>query len=1672
MDFTYNLYTLIMYYLITKKLFPTLLSFCLITSSMPALALSPSGITEEDSTVWHIADDIEVAPASNFAASSHIAKKEEIIKFKKRLIDKFYIFDDDLPKFNRNLNNVIDRYGFDKILELKKLDSYLLKDIIFKRKTRSLLYRFGIDTFFKIAKIKLIDPGTVMRYTYTLTEPKTAEELISYAGSMKQVYKNTKDIRITQDGEHIKIFKHIIKKHGVDVFIGLTKTAGSSLIYFFEYTQGYEEVHNVEMMSLLNRIKGSKEDVLDFIEILNFTGKKYDYDTSRFYSRNSIFEEKSLLKNLLLLLKGRKPAKVLEFFKLMGVNSTYDLLRWPEEYFYEVLEERGLEIFIDIARKAGKRGSEWHRAFDSNLKYSKAIDEFGFDILLQIAEKSRSATRSMLEHGIPLAMSYIEKDRKNRKEKFLRYAKAVAEKLPRSGYYNEKLIIANKTYKSMVTRKGKTPETIAKELSAWTSFLAKMTRTSNTQDTLDKLENVEDMIKTHGRRPFLKIAREYKGRVVPILNGIYILKEFIKSKEDINYYAAKLNKLLNTPGVRKEIVDSLRNSIPFIKKYDIDHILEIAVALKDNAGQVFSQSLPKVTKLLKTEEDYKRLLSCLKKLKKSCKKEPWHIFDYGIPNIAYLLKSIDDLEHYTPALIEIKNASGNYGLEVMCGISYFKKKIHSKQDLLYYMLPVAKICQYSGDHAWSIITNYMVKGFRKNPEIFRDICDVIDTKIPDSRPAVFKRYASNSVILISLCEKLGIDGLELTEYLLKKNNSVLLSELAEYINIAGKFDENTNKIAGFIDSLPNQNQKCELLRRFLNNIEIFFLRDQNGHREETAHSKDTLRFIRGIDEILAQSKKDILLNVFSMKIKRFDYIMHSLPLDDRNRGLLKRRLKQRKLFGIYSEIIKHSMRRNPDFNAIWALIKYYNSETQSVMESIKKSPQFKKINERIGYLNRRTGELRKHIESSRKKENTKRRFILEDELKALISELKELNQTVKNINRIKDTFKIPLQRLINRHRYSPDPAKYKEELRNIVLSSRIQFIYAYMIGIRNHVYETILDTPILNEVDVGPMVDRIANIVYSRNESGQIYRALTELLRLYIKKKDPDAIKQYIYTKHAQSSLRSARYDLDPIMNGCSLKKKVSTASDVKDRKTRRINAQFEEFFEHMDGLGIDTESIMMNLNIKQPGTYDEAKAIYEAFLELLGKEHDDITEFENILLDIRQHVHAIKSLEAEIIKRQESEQVEYYISLDPVEKMHMGAGFSSCMNIEKNFKLIHPLAIGLSWDKQIAYVKNSKGNRIARRILILTDKCIIVYNEFFNTQLDLDEGWVEFLQKLADATGKTVIIPNVGEISSSFLETVKKHGAKPVKNFKCELLQDEYRSYFRSDLAIKKIDSKITIKSGYKIIPNKQVKSGAVQASGKKTPATGKHFRFLTDPLYRAALVNSMSSIIVKAHELNIKTVFANGISAEPAAQFFSYCWKRLYTDEPVPKVKFLGDAAGQEAKDRYSTVGVKKAITKSVKNSDMLQHPILLIDDVYFKGETLNRTKKILMDDFNAGEVYTAALFRWAGIHGKLPDNTVIHPDIPALNIKPNIYFLTSNWYNTRLHTIRPENTTGEYSVPHSKLQRIFNEDLPHDLRLLSDKVYMHLGYNFKRPTVHNTGPSVSYIRKFVRRAVINSQ
>lgn len=251
----------------------------------------------------------------------------------------------------------------------------------------------------------------------------------------------------------------------------------------------------------------------------------------------------------------------------------------------------------------------------------------------------------------------------------------------------------------------------------------------------------------------------------------------------------------------------------------------------------------------------------------------------------------------------------------------------------------------------------------------------------------------------------------------------------------------------------------------------------------------------------------------------------------------------------------------------------------------------------------------------------------------------------------------------------------------------------------------------------------------------------------------------------------------------------------------------------------------------------------------------------------------------------------------------------------------------------------------------------------------------------------------------------------------------------------------------------------------------------FLTDPEFRAVLFEGMLNLIAEIRRNNIKTVFVNGYSAKPVAALFTILWPQVYPDDPLPGVEYLQNS-GQVGAGRFDRKKVIEEIAAIRNIEQLLDDPVLVMDDIMVTGKTLDATKGVLEGEFNAAKVYTASLLRGTKTHRSTGgyDRTYevkrhLIPDFIGMTLTEEEMgpFVSNNWYLVR-KWIQGETEDLEFSRrferTEQQMETIFEQYLPHDLELLAE----HLFKGFRSFRAVPSGTPATLLRYMRKNDIFN--
>lgn len=154
------------------------------------------------------------------------------------------------------------------------------------------------------------------------------------------------------------------------------------------------------------------------------------------------------------------------------------------------------------------------------------------------------------------------------------------------------------------------------------------------------------------------------------------------------------------------------------------------------------------------------------------------------------------------------------------------------------------------------------------------------------------------------------------------------------------------------------------------------------------------------------------------------------------------------------------------------------------------------------------------------------------------------------------------------------------------------------------------------------------------------------------------------------------------------------------------------------------------------------------------------------IVDDINGHIENLKSALGQLHVAEGGGTVTFFVSTDPIQKLQMGVGFPSCLDITKRSNGHGAVARTIDANNVTLYAADGteKGPIIGRVSLMESDKGFFVNSHFYeNTTYDLfvpESGWIDALVKFSRAAGRDImIVPSLFTPAQNMTEALGKAG-------------------------------------------------------------------------------------------------------------------------------------------------------------------------------------------------------------------------------------------------------------------------------------------------------------------------
>jgi hypothetical protein len=313
-------------------------------------------------------------------------------------------------------------------------------------------------------------------------------------------------------------------------------------------------------------------------------------------------------------------------------------------------------------------------------------------------------------------------------------------------------------------------------------------------------------------------------------------------------------------------------------------------------------------------------------------------------------------------------------------------------------------------------------------------------------------------------------------------------------------------------------------------------------------------------------------------------------------------------------------------------------------------------------------------------------------------------------------------------------------------------------SLRRKVYAPITgDLEVPRELEA--LVDNVVTAYYKNtgtSERVEIKPALSLIVQSYLKEGAEGAyrvIREQEANKRLAKILTRKGINLKAFQTGQSRTYEVATDEGSLQRARERIESEMNQVWDRLaklytpkeDEKEADEETLQNREKLKteieamKQGTLREQLSSAEEFLS--SYKFDEQTK--PLRQEVKGHVQTAKSITGSM--KSMSAQTTFYVSQDPLESLHMGQYFSSCLSLAKNHGGCNGWAAvvqTMDANKNVIYARTADGKYVGRNRTALTDKGIICTRFYQNGNMNLNDAWIDYLGEFANYTGQEIMIP------------------------------------------------------------------------------------------------------------------------------------------------------------------------------------------------------------------------------------------------------------------------------------------------------------------------------------------
>ena len=358
----------------------------------------------------------------------------------------------------------------------------------------------------------------------------------------------------------------------------------------------------------------------------------------------------------------------------------------------------------------------------------------------------------------------------------------------------------------------------------------------------------------------------------------------------------------------------------------------------------------------------------------------------------------------------------------------------------------------------------------------------------------------------------------------------------------------------------------------------------------------------------------------------------------------------------------------------------------------------------------------------------------------------------------------------------------KEEFDKIGETLNAEEMQNALIRARNRCYENVIGEGNIVPKHLEGKIDNVLFAFYNGRDSDYYYSSrddikLQEALRLIatgVVTQGPqvtfEQIRNLEENLRLRNKYREKGIDIDLYEEGIQREFLLTSDDNYGFRLKEKIDDELSIIYNRLSQIGIDISQIHRGKIIDQLGEISSILKSVESTKENLAFKEE-----------IKGHINTIRSING-ISSNTVEDNVIFYVSQDPLESLHMGQFFGSCLSLTKNHEGINGWASivqTMNSNMNVIYAKGTNDNYVGRNRTVLTDKGIVCTRFYSNGRLATETAWIEYLTDYSRETGQKILIPE--EFTPSLMR--KEFNKKRVKKVEVQAtIEPAYFSKFYSD--------------------------------------------------------------------------------------------------------------------------------------------------------------------------------------------------------------------------------------------------------------------------------------------------